>query len=116
MEKEEIKVSVIIPIYQVEKYIEQCLTTVCGQSLEEIEIICVNDASLDRSMEIVEKKAASDKRICILNKKNGGLSSARNAGLRTARGEYILFLDGDDALKSNALEVLYGYMKKYTLE
>lgn len=116
MEKEEIKVSVIIPIYQVEKYIEQCLTTVCGQSLKEIEIICVNDASLDRSMEIVEKKAASDKRICILNKKNGGLSSARNAGLRTARGEYILFLDGDDALKSNALEVLYGYMKKYTLE
>lgn len=116
MEKEEIKVSVIIPIYRVEKYIEQCLTSVCEQSLKEIEIICVNDGSTDHSMDIVEKKAASDKRICILNKENGGLSSARNAGLRTARGEYILFLDGDDALKSNALEVLYGYMREYTLE
>lgn len=116
MEKEEIKVSVIIPIYQVEKYIEQCLTSVCEQSIKEIEIICVNDGSQDKSMDIVEKKAASDQRIRILNKENGGLSSARNAGLRLAQGKYIQFLDGDDALKSNALEVLYGYMKKYTLE
>lgn len=116
MEKEEIKVSVIIPIYQVEKYIEQGLTSVCEQSLKEIEIICVNDGSQDKSMEIVEKKAALDKRVRILNKENGGLSSARNAGLRNAQGRYILFLDGDDALKSNALEVLYHHMNEYALE
>lgn len=116
MEKEERKVSVIIPIYQVEKYIEQCLTSVCEQSLEEIEIICVNDGSLDKSMDVVEKMAVADERIIILEKENGGLSSARNAGLRAAKGEYVLFLDSDDALKSNALEVLYHHMTQYELQ
>ncbi len=116
MEKEEIKVSVIIPIYQVENYIEQCLKSVCEQSLEEIEIICVNDGSPDKSMEVVEKKTAADKRIHILEKENGGLSSARNAGLKMAKGEYVLFLDSDDALKSNALEVLYHHMTQYNLQ
>lgn len=116
MEKEEIKVSVIIPIYNVEKYVEACLQSVCEQSLREIEIICVNDGSPDNSMEVVEKIASKDKRIRFLEKENGGLSSARNAGLRIAGGEFVLFLDGDDALKSNALEVLYHHMTENDLQ
>lgn len=116
MEKEEIKVSVIIPIYNVEKYVEQCLNSVCEQSLREIEIICVNDGSPDKSMNVVKNVAATDGRIRIYEKENGGLSSARNAGLRMAKGECVLFLDGDDALKSNALEVLYHHMTQYDLQ
>lgn len=101
------RVSVIIPVYNVEKYIEKCLNSVCNQTLKEIEIICVNDGSTDNSMEFVRHRAKEDKRIIILEKENGGLSSARNAGLDMARGEYVLFLDSDDTLVLHALEYLY---------
>lgn len=116
MGKEEIKVSVIIPIYNVEKYIEPCLESAREQSLKEIEIICVNDGSPDKSMDMVKKAAETDGRIRILEKENGGLSSARNAGLRIAGGKYVLFLDGDDVLKPNALEELYHHMTEYHLQ
>ncbi|MCI8968149.1 MAG: glycosyltransferase family 2 protein [Lachnospiraceae bacterium] len=85
------KVSVIIPIYNVEKYIAECVESVQKQTLKEIEIICVNDGSLDNSMKIVGKMALKDKRIKIINKMNGGLSSARNAGFAEAGGAYVLF-------------------------
>ena len=110
------KISVIIPIYNVEDYIEGCLKSVCNQTLKDIEIICVNDGTKDNSMEIVNKFVKKDKRIIIVEKENGGLSSARNAGLDKATGEYVYFLDSDDQLKENALELLYERLSKDNLD
>lgn len=88
--------SVIIPIYNVESYIEKCINGVIGQDYKNIEIILINDGSKDNSQLICEKKSKEDSRIRLINKQNGGLSSARNVGLDNATGDYILFLDGDD--------------------
>ena len=110
-------ISVIIPVYNVEKYLAECLDSVIGQTLREIEIICVNDGSLDRSREILAEYAEQDVRIRILDKPNGGLSSARNMGLKAAQGRYILFLDSDDFLKSeDALYTLYQKAETEELE
>lgn len=110
------KVSVIIPIYSVEKYIEECLVSVLEQTLKDIEIICVNDGTPDNSMDIVEKYAKQDERIVIVNKENGGLSSARNAGLKVATGEYVYFLDSDDYILENTLERLCNVAEENNLE
>lgn len=99
------KISVIIPVYNVEKYIKQCLDSVINQTYKNLEIIVVNDGTRDNSMKIVEKYL-SDKRIKVINKENGGLSSARNVGLKNVTGEYIFFLDSDDYLLDNAFENL----------
>ncbi len=99
-------VSVIIPVYNEEVYLEECLNSVVSQTLQEIEIICVNDGSTDRSPQILEAYKARDPRITCLNRENGGLSRARNAGIEQAKGKYILFLDSDDMLRSDALEKL----------
>lgn len=101
------KVSVIIPIYNVEEYIEECLVSALHQTLKDIEIICVNDGTPDDSMRIVKSYAAKDDRIVIVEKENGGLSSARNAGIKAANGEFVYFLDSDDYIQDNMLEVLY---------
>lgn len=90
------KISVIIPVYNVEEYIEQCITSVLCQTYTDFEIILVNDGSSDRCPEICEEYAEKDKRIVVVHKKNGGLSDARNAGIRKATGEYVIFLDSDD--------------------
>ena len=103
---EEIKISVIIPVYNVEKYIRQCLESIINQTLKEIEIIIVNDGTKDNSMKIVEEYV-SDKRIKIINKENGGISSARNAGMEIAQGEYIYFIDSDDFVEKEVLSTLY---------
>lgn len=116
MEESMIKVSVIIPIYNVRDYIEECLVSVVNQTLTEIEIICVDDGTLDDSMDIIEKYAVTDKRIVILHKENGGLSSARNAGLKFAQGEYVYFLDSDDLIIESTLENLYDEMVTYDLD
>lgn len=100
------KVSVIVPVYNVEKYLSRCLDSIVSQSFEEIEIICVNDGSTDNSPKILEAYKNFDPRIKIVNKQNGGLSSARNAGLEVCSGEYILFVDSDDLLSTNAIERL----------
>lgn len=110
------KVSVIIPVYNVEKYLVECLDSVINQTLPDIEIICVNDGSTDLSPAVLSKYAQNDKRIKILNKENGGLSSARNAGLRIARGEYVCFLDSDDYIHWDALETLYAEASEKRLE
>lgn len=109
-------VSVIIPVYCVEAYIEECLVSVLNQTLKDIEIICVNDGTPDHSMEIVKKYAEKDDRIVIVNKENGGLSSARNAGLRVATGKYVYFLDSDDYILENALEKLYTISEENELD
>lgn len=111
MEKNIIKISVIIPVYNVEEYIEQCVESVINQTLKEIEIIIVNDGTQDNSMKRIER-FLSDKRIIIINKGNGGLSSARNAGLEIARGEYISFVDSDDFIEENMLKELYNGSEK----
>ena len=91
------KVSVIVPFYNVEGYIEKCLDTLVNQTLEDIEIIIVNDGSTDNSKEIIEKyKKQYNDKIIYLEKQNGGLSDARNYGIPYAKGEYIAFLDSDD--------------------
>ena len=112
----EYKVSVIIPVYNVEKYIGECLDSVVNQTLKEIEIICINDGSPDNSVEIVKKYQEKDSRIKLINKENGGLSSARNAGIKAAAGEYIIFLDSDDSLDKQALEYLYYECRKDNLD
>ena len=102
-----VKVSVIVPVYNVEKYLKDCLNSVINQTLEDIEIICVNDGSTDNSLAILEDYAKKDSRIKIINQKNKGLSGARNTGMKHVQGEYILFLDSDDWLKEDALSELY---------
>lgn len=111
-----VKVSVVIPVYNVEQYIEECLVSAIRQTLRDIEIICVNDGTKDDSMRIVRQYAKEDERIIIIDKENGGLSSARNAGIRQAQGEYIYFLDSDDYIAENMLEVLYDECCKYELD
>lgn len=110
------KVTVVIPVYNVEKYLEACLDSVIDQTLKDIEIICVNDGSTDKSLNILKKYAQKDDRIVIIDKKNGGLSSSRNKGIENATGEYIIFLDSDDYLTTNALEELYNLSKKNKLD
>ena len=116
MKDKMIAVSVIIPIYKVEEYIEDCLVSVLKQTLKNIEIICVDDGTPDHSMEIVQSYADKDERIVVLHKENGGLSSARNAGIKIAKGEYVYFLDSDDYLRENALEILYDISVKNNLD
>ena len=108
----QVKVSVVIPIYNVEQYLPKCLASVVHQTLQEIEIICVNDGSTDNCLKILEEFESKDKRIKIINKENGGLGSARNAGLEYAKGEYISFIDSDDYIDENFLELLYNEAKE----
>ena len=106
-------ISVIIPVYNVEKYLSDCLESVIQQSMREIEIICVNDGSTDNSYNILSEYADRDSRILIMNKENGGLSAARNTGYKKASGKYILFLDSDDYLSSpDVLDLLYKKAEK----
>lgn len=98
--------SIIIPVYNVEPYLRDCLASVLHQTYADWEAVCVNDGSTDRSGEILEEYAAKDPRFKVLEKPNGGLSSARNAGMDAAKGDYVLFLDSDDWLEPNALETV----------
>ena len=107
MLKDNIKISVIIPIYNVEKYLDKCLTSIINQSLKDIEIICVNDGSTDSSLQILEKYKEKDDRIIIINQKNAKQAVARNNGLKIARGEYISFVDSDDYIEKDFLKILY---------
>ena len=96
-------ISVIIPCYNAAQYLEKCLDSLIRQSYKNIEVICIDDGSIDRSIEILNKYKNEDDRIIIFRKENGGLSSARNAGMEIATGEYIYFLDSDDYLDLKAL-------------
>ena len=100
------KISVIVPIYNVEKYLERCLESIVHQSYKNLEIILVNDGSKDNSLMICEEYKKQDERIIIINKKNGGASSARNEGLKIATGDYISFIDSDDYIEEDMYEIL----------
>lgn len=110
------KVSVIIPIYNTEQYLSQCLDSIINQTLKEIEIICVNDGSTDNSLEILKKYSSIDNRIVIINQKNQGLSCSRNNAMKIAKGEYIQFVDSDDWLEPESLDLLYKKSKKLDLD
>ncbi len=99
-----VKISVIIPVYNVEKYLSACLSSCVEQTLYDVEFICINDGSTDNSLQILEEFAAIDQRFIIINQENKGISAARNAGLDAATGQYIMFLDADDYLDKNACE------------
>ncbi|UYI80111.1 MAG: glycosyltransferase [Fusobacterium varium] len=110
------KVSVIVPVYNVEKYIGKCIRSIMEQTLEEIEIIVINDGSPDRSLEIVNRLMKEDQRIKVITKKNGGLSSARNIGIKIATGKYIQHIDGDDWIEENYLKNMYEFAEKENLD
>ncbi len=109
-------ISVIIPIYNMALYLRQCVDSVVGQDYEEVETILVNDGSEDESLAMCRQYEATHKNIIVVDKENGGLSDARNAGMAVARGEYIYFLDGDDWLAPNALSTLYDCVVKMDCE
>lgn len=106
MEKQP-KVSVIIPVYNVEQYLSRCLDSVISQNFNDMEIICINDGSKDASLRILEEYAGKDSRIVIIDKKNAGVSAARNDGIAAAKGEYLAFLDGDDFWEADCLAKIY---------
>ena len=105
-------ISVIVPIYKVEKYLDKCVESIVGQTYRDIEIILVDDGSPDKCPEMCDEWAKKDERIKVIHKKNGGLSDARNAGLSIAKGEYISFVDSDDWISSCFLEIMYQVMQK----
>ncbi|MCL1868556.1 MAG: glycosyltransferase [Paludibacter sp.] len=101
------KFSIVIPVYNVEKYLRECLESVAAQTFTDFEVICVNDGSTDNSLEIINDfKNSKFKDLKIINKENGGLSAARNAGICASEGDYIFLLDSDDFIAHNALEIL----------
>lgn len=104
MENKQPLVSVIVPIFNVEPYIRECLTSIQNQTYTNLEIICVNDGSTDHSGVIARSYRAGDERIAYYSKENGGLSSARNVGLKHAAGDYIVFVDSDDILEPSAVD------------
>ena len=105
-------VSVVVPIYNVEKYIRECIDSVLNQTYKDLEIILVDDGSPDNCGKICDAYAKQDVRIKVIHKKNGGLSDARNAGMDIASGEYIYFLDSDDYIKTDAIEQLVHCIEK----
>ncbi len=107
-----IRFSIIVPVYNVEKYLDRCLQSICNQSFADIEIIIIDDGSNDSSSEIYEKYAGDDERIVIIRQANQGLSAARNTGMNHASGEYIIFVDSDDYIDVDTCERFNTIIKK----
>ena len=112
----ESKISVIIPVYNVEKYVETSILSICAQSYPNIEILVVDDGSTDDSGKICDRLAQNDNRIKVFHKENGGQGSARNLALEHAEGEYVCFLDSDDIAKPDYIQFLYDMMKRNELD
>lgn len=112
MKNNKYTVSIIIPVYNVEQYIEECIDSILQQTFEKFEVILVNDGSTDSSGIICDEYSKNDKRIRVIHQKNGGVSSARNTGLDYAIGKYITFIDSDDYVNENYIEKLYKNIKE----
>ena len=110
------KISVILPVYNVEKYLQRCLESISQQTFSDFEIIAVNDGSKDNSLSILEEYAKKEKRLQIISQENKGLSEARNTGIKACKGEYIYFLDSDDAIHPQCLEIAYHFITKQKAE
>lgn len=109
-------VSIVVPVYKVEKYLERCINSLVAQTLRDIEIILVNDGSPDTCPEICDAWKECDSRIKVVHKKNGGLSSARNAGFKIATGKYVGFVDSDDDIEQNMYERMYDIITKENVD
>lgn len=102
-----VKISVIVPVYNTQKYLNECLNSLINQTFQDIEIICINDGSTDDSLEVLNEFSKKDNRIKIVTQKNSGLSASRNHGIELSKGEYIYFIDSDDYIELNTLKELY---------
>ena len=109
-------ISVIVPVYNCQKYIGECIQSVQQQDYQNIELLLIDDGSTDRSGEICDRYSSDDCRIKVVHKENGGVSSARNLGLELCKGEYVMFLDSDDSITSNCVSVLIGYALQYSAD
>ena len=109
-------VSIIVPIYKVEQYLERCINSIINQTYKNLEIILVDDGSPDGCPKICDEYAKKDNRIKVIHKKNGGVSSARNVGLNNSTGKYITFIDSDDCVDKSHIQYLYEAIKKYNAD
>ena len=109
-------VSIVVPIYNVEKYLDRCIKSLTQQTLKDIEIILVDDESPDKCPQLCDEYASLDSRIKVIHKKNGGLGLARNSGMQVATGEYITFVDSDDFVALETYEKLYTIAKSKDLD
>ena len=107
-----IKISIIVPVYNVEKYLRECLDSLINQTLEDIEIICVNDGSTDSSPQILEEYASRDSRIRVFHQENQGVSVAYNYGIKQVKGKYFTIVDSDDWIREDSCELLYETIEK----
>lgn len=107
------KISIIVPVYNAEKYVENTVQSIINQTYKNIQIILVDDGSQDRSLKIIQKLAKNEKRIKVIHQENKGVSAARNTGISHATGDYLTFVDADDFLEPKACEILYDNIKKY---
>lgn len=106
-------VSIIVPVYNVEKYLKKCVDSIINQTYKNLEIVLVDDGSTDNSGKICDEYAKKDSRIKVIHKQNGGLSDARNVGIDNSKGKYITFIDSDDTIENDYVEYLYSLLKKY---
>lgn len=113
MQNDDIKVSIIVPCYNVEQYVEECLTSICGQTYKNLEIICVDDGSIDDTQKILRHWQEKDERIQLICQKNQYAGAARNTGIKIAKGKYMCFLDADDFFEKNMIEHLVFSAEKY---
>lgn len=111
-----VEISVVVPVYNVEKYLDECLNSIINQTFSDIEIICINDGSTDSSLDILNDYSKKDDRIKIINQKNKGLGATRNKGIDLAKGKYIFFIDSDDYIELNALFELHNLCEKKGLD
>ena len=107
------KVSIIVPVYNVEKYLDECVKSILAQTYTDIEIVLVDDGSKDTSGAMCDEYKKQDERIVVVHKENGGLSSARNAGMENASGSYYIFVDSDDTISSNMVEEMVKKAKEH---
>ena len=115
MEKK-VKISVIVPIYNVEKYLDRGIRSILNQTFKNFELILVNDGSTDNSLSICDKYKRNDKRVKLINKDNEGVSASRNLGIKISTGEFIMFVDPDDELEEDAIEYLYSLIQSYNAD
>ncbi len=110
------KISIIIPIYNAEKNIKKCIESIICQTYDNIEIICINDGSTDKSTQIIENYQHKDTRITLINKENSGVSDTRNTGIKKSSGKYIMFIDADDYISKDYIEKMYEVIQKYNCD
>lgn len=110
------EISIIVPVYNVEKYLNKCVDSILNQTFKEFELILVDDGSPDNSGAICDQYAEKDSRVTVIHKENGGLSDARNAGIEVAQGKYLGFIDSDDYIAEDMYDILYQNIKKYNAD